>query len=256
MIKLNPLKVELFKFFKKKTTYISLIMLLAIEYVSGWIIKIQKIPDDKIFFYNAFYATSALVFIMIGMACSIITMEFQDNTLKNLLVQNYKRMSILLSKWMTLLIYMMLAYVLIYINDIIIKYVMFPKLKLLSKVGSYTLISKTFIYAGMLSLTIWLVLSIVFLVSNLFKSSGISITVGILTYLSASMIGTVLSWMIKKYSWIKLNPLNMIFLPSQFLNSSVRNITHLSISELVWGNICYIILFLMLDMFIFEKKSI
>lgn len=256
MTKLNPLKVEIFKFFKKKSTYVSLVILISIEYISAWIIKIQKISNVKDFFYNSFYATSALVFIMIGMACSIITMEFQDNTLKNLLVQGHKRAEVLCSKWLTLLAYMVLAYVLIYVNDFIIKFTMFPKLKLFSKVGSYTLISKTFAYIGMLSLTMWLVLSIVLLVSSLFKNSGISITVGILTYLSASMIGTLLSWLIKKWSWIKFNPLNMIFLPSQFLDSTVHSVTHLSISGLVTGNICYVILFLILDMLIFEKKSI
>ena len=96
MTKLNPLKAEIFKFFKKKSTYVSLVILISIEYISAWIIKIQKISNVKDFFYNSFYATSALVFIMIGMACSIIAMEFQDNTLKNLLVDRYPQLRLYL----------------------------------------------------------------------------------------------------------------------------------------------------------------
>ena len=72
-----------------------------------------------------FSATSWIVFIMIAAASTIISMEAQYGTLKNLLYRKYSRGEILVSKWITLVIYSVYLYLLAIIVTVLMKLILF-----------------------------------------------------------------------------------------------------------------------------------
>src|SRR5690625_7272834 len=103
---------ELFKLYKKKSTFIlfgavTLIMIL-ISVVSK---TNPDIFEPESVFTSAYAAYAWIVFIMFIQASTIITMEFQSETIKNLLYRNYTRSQVIISKCITLFIYSIDLYV-------------------------------------------------------------------------------------------------------------------------------------------------
>src|SRR5699024_5613708 len=84
-------------------------------------------------FTTAYSAFAYIVFVMIVQASTILTMEFQYGTIKNLLYRNYSRTQIIISKGLTLLIYSLFLYVSMVVISIIIKAIMFPDLGFLQE---------------------------------------------------------------------------------------------------------------------------
>ncbi|WP_257593992.1 ABC transporter permease [Lactiplantibacillus plantarum] len=65
----------------------------------------------KQFFQLNFISAPFLVLFMIAATASIITMETQYGTIKNVLSQRYSRTQVLISKWLVMLTYSVYLYV-------------------------------------------------------------------------------------------------------------------------------------------------
>ncbi|HBK5801642.1 TPA: ABC transporter permease, partial [Enterococcus faecium] len=99
-------KQELFKLIKKKSTAVLSVLLVVLLIGTALLAKkYTTIIDPVEMTAQLFSATSWIVFIMIAAASTIISMEAQYGTLKNLLYRKYSRGEILVSKWITLVIY-------------------------------------------------------------------------------------------------------------------------------------------------------
>ncbi|OYN37291.1 hypothetical protein B7D92_08955 [Staphylococcus aureus] len=63
--------------------------------------------------------------------------------------------------------------------------------------------------------------------------------------------------LIKKWEWLKWNPLNMLNISPQLLDYKYfSKMTHLDNTEMFIGNFVYIIIFLILVTLVFKKKNI
>lgn len=253
------IKQELFKMYKKKSSFIfpSIIIILMIVFAC----LVKKYPDvlhPELQFKSGFSGFSWIVFLMIVQASTIITMEFSYGTIKNLLYRKYSRIQIIISKFIALFIYSLILFVSIVLISLLLKLILFGKLDILSVPDNgMNLITELALNAVGNYIGMWLILSIILLLSCIMKSPGLSIAIGIILYFALSVISGILFVLIDKFEWLKWNPLNMLNISPQLLdNDSLSKLTHLTNTELFVGNFIYIIIFLILVAITFKKKNI
>lgn len=117
--------------------------------------------------------------MLIAATSNITMMEFQSGMIRPLLYRKYSRTQVLISKWLVILGYSIILYVVSFIWSLILKLVLFN--------GTFALTSTllTHLVQNLVAqwLTTWLLLSVVFLMTNAFKSSAVAVSVGIIGYL-------------------------------------------------------------------------
>ncbi|HAV0276448.1 TPA: ABC transporter permease, partial [Enterococcus faecium] len=61
----------------------------------------------------------------------------------------------------------------------------------------------------------------------------------------------------QKWEWIKWNPISMLNLQNQIGNEEImKQLTHLSTNQMLFGNLAYIVLFLALGYLVFKRKNV
>ncbi|WP_311407434.1 ABC transporter permease [Liquorilactobacillus uvarum] len=254
------IRQELFKLMHKKSTIIGTIALLLLMTIFAVFSKLQpSFSDPKGEFIAAYGGTSWVVFFMIAACSTIVAMEFQYGTIKELLYRKYYRGEILASKWITMFIYSLYFYVLSFVFSVILKVVLFNSKFSFSDIytNDQSVMHVTLVtYAGNF-VGLWLLLSLVLLLANVFKSSAAAISVGIVGYFATSIVSSLMFMLINKWEWLKWNPLNMLNLSDQLSNSTViGTLTRLSNTELVWGNLVYTGIFLFLGYLVFRRRNV
>ncbi|MBT1145105.1 ABC transporter permease subunit [Lactiplantibacillus argentoratensis] len=249
---------ESFKLLKKKSTLWISILLAVVTFGVALLGRLKPtIFPAKQFFQLNFISAPFLVLFMIAATASIITMETQYGTIKNVLSQRYSRTQVLISKWLVMLTYSVYLYVMTSVLALIGKFIFVNnKFSLTDKGDVHQIWLDWLITLSSNFLTVWLLLSLVFLMATLFKSSAAAISIGIIGYFALSLLNGFLVVLINLYEWVKWNPLNFLNYPAQLNNPALSQITKLSTTQLFWGNVCYIILFLLIDWLIFRKRNV
>lgn len=252
------IKQELFKLFKKSSTWMSLSTLIVVQILFAVLASNNpKVFNPQETFMQGYYGTTLMVFFMIAASSSIITMEFQYGTIKELFYREYSRGKILISKWVVTFIYSVGLILIINITSLIIKFILFPKVNLNAPVGEkYTVLTSTIVVDFANLLTLWLILSLVLLISNLFKNSAAAISVGIIGFFLTNIMSSMLLVLVNKWPWLRWNPLNMLFYPAQIISPNEIHLTKLTSTQLFSGNLLYIAIFLALGYVVFRRRSI
>ncbi|MCE5150122.1 MULTISPECIES: ABC transporter permease [Staphylococcus] len=252
------IKQECFKLYKKKSSYIIPIIILALMVAQAIFSKKFDdiiLPQSSI--KSAFSGFSWFIFLLIIQASTIISMEFYHGTIKNLLYRNYTRTSIVISKIIALLIYSLFYFVITIIGAIILWALFFNDINLLESKGNELNLLNQMLLTGVGTFVgTWLVLSITLLISCAMKSPGVSIAIGIVFYFATSILSGVLTLVIDKWEWLKWNPINMMNIMVQVIEESFKKTTKLELHELFMGNIIYITISLVLVVVIFNKKNV
>lgn len=250
---------ELFKLTKKKSTIAVSVLLVAYMVIFFIFVREnQNIIDPPSVVSQLGGGLSWSVFVMIAAASTMIAMESQYGTLKNLLYRTYSRNQVLASKWITLFLYSIYLYLLIFVTNICLKFILFPDISLSDKLeGSSTIIESMGYFMLGNFIGLWLIISLVLMISCFFNTSAAAISAGIIFYFASSILSGLMMMVIEKWNWLKWNPINMLNLPKQIGSESVMiDFTHLTTDELIIGNIVYIILFLGLGLLVFRRKNV
>ena len=254
-------KQELFKISKKRSTLV--LSILLVIFMIALAVMGKNYPDyfsGSGLFLDKFGAPGVITFIMIAAASVTIAQEFQYGTIKNLLYRRYSRTEILFSKWLALLIYSLYLYVLSLVVSLILKFALFSNVELgaafnpnSGSVWQVTLLSSLAQFTGL-----WLIVSLVLLLACLFNSSGAAISAGLIFYFATNIVSNIMTGLISRYEWLKWNPLNMLNLNYQVVDSTgyIQQITKLSNAQMWTGVLVYIAVFLALGLFAFRKKSV
>lgn len=205
---------------------------------------------------GAFNGTLFLAFFLIGVASTIVASEFQHGTIKALLYRKYYRGEIFASKVITLFLFSIVNYVLIFLYTLILKFVLFSNVALDAKVGKTTVLGQLGLDLVGSFIGIWLILALVLLIANLFKTGSAAITIGILSYFAASILQIAQSFAIEKWNWLKWNPLNMLNVGAQISDSTFKSVTKLSTPLLTTGSLVYTVIFLLIGYYIFKKRNV
>ena len=158
--------------------------------------KSDSLKGSLQYFYSQYGVFIIVVIIMV--AGTIVSEEFNKGTIKLLLVKPYTRTQILLSKFLTVLIISAFVIVSTILMQILVGGILFGFESLFEPVVVYNLSTNAiqeiniFAYLGIQTLTqlpiIILLATLAFAISTIFSNSALAITVSLLGYMGASII--------------------------------------------------------------------
>lgn len=158
--------------------------------------KSDSLKGSLQYFYSQYGVFIIVVIIMI--AGTIVSEEFNKGTIKLLLVKPYTRNQILLSKFLTVLIISAFVIVSTILMQILVGGILFGFGSIFEPVVVYNLSANAiqeiniFAYLGIQTLTqlpiIILLATLAFAISTIFSNSALAITISLLGYMGASII--------------------------------------------------------------------
>ncbi|MQS88840.1 ABC transporter permease [Lactobacillus salsicarnum] len=254
------IKQELYKISKRKTTYILPIITIVFMFLAAIMIKnVSESGDTAIdsaaYFVDLYSGLTWVVYLMIFAGSTIITQEFEFGTIKNLLYRKYSRTEILISKWMTLLIMNICYFVMTIIVSVFLKFIFYSDVTFDMTINNHSLFSAMLMNVLGNFLVTWIVLSLVLMISTLFKNSAVSVSVGIVFYFGASVLSMFQTLAIQKWDWLKWNPLNMLNVGRQVQSPEMHQMTQLSTNSMIIASFVYIIIFLAIGYYAFRSRK-
>ncbi|KRN04728.1 ABC transporter permease [Holzapfeliella floricola] len=259
-------KNELFKLRKKSSTWI-MILLMFVIMLLGPILTI--LSGSEVMSYTAISSAGALwlVVTLISSAGSILSMEYEYGTIKELFASKYSRGKILISKWFTIFIYSIILNILLVVYTGIIYYagrLLTTNMSFTwseNAISGETVTTMTESFLRMLAsdfINAWLVISVVFLLASIIKKSSLAVTLGLVFFLTSSMISSLLSSLMKltNLDWLKYTPFNMLFLNFNESTASLEKVAHLNATQLGIGSLIYIIIFLIIGLLFYRRKEV
>ncbi|EOH94726.1 ABC transporter permease [Enterococcus pallens] len=250
----HAVKQEVFKLMKqhvilKQTLKVSgLILLVALVTKFG---NFEMLSPNKLV-RTCFNSGWLIVFFMVYLASQTFSMEFRFGTIKNLLQKNQQRRTIFFSKLITLVGYSIYLNVVAVVVTISLSMILFPEVSL-----EQTEIIRT-LFANLLGnfVGMWLFASLALMISLIVTNESLASMLGIATYFLSSMLAGMQFILLDKFSWLRWNPLNMLNLSNQLINSGMEKLTQLATNQLLIGNIVYILGFLLIADVVFSRKKI
>ncbi|MGG4266979.1 ABC transporter permease [Peribacillus simplex] len=208
--------------------------------------------------------TSFVTLFVVIVCSSLVSSEFSDGTIKQLLIRPYKRWKILLSKYITSLLFAALLLSSLVIFSYLIGIIFFGNGSYSDKildpsafgefkpvvVGSYFVDMMVYWIPGFLVIT-----TIAFMLSTLFKNQALAVGISIFILFASSPLNMVIQSFIGKYEWLKfvlfphLDLRVYISGPMEMFDGAT-----LGFSMGVLG--IYYLIFLALTFFFFQKKDI
>lgn len=251
---------EIFKITRKNSTWISTAFLISVEVLFAILSKIYPktfVPTET--FEALYFARPIITFYMIAATATIITMEFQYGTMKQVLYRRYGRGEILISKWLAIFIYSVYWYVMGIGVAMLLKTMIFHhRIPLHQNAGDgLTVFGKSMEVSFAALVTLWLLLSLVFLLANVFTNSAAAVSVGIIGYFATFIVMQLLTLLIQKWDWAKWNPLTMMLYPSMLANpGTYQQLLNMEPWQMLLGNVIYIALFLGIGYRVFMRERV
>lgn len=169
---------EVFKCWKKSTFKIVAILLIFTPILYSWLIRKA---DNTLSIDTSFELIIFLINICIVIfASGLISLEFENGTIKNLLIQPNSRVKILYSKYITLILFVLIFYSL-FITGIIIGGITIPSVTIEYNWIFLSVIFKSIILA-----------SISFLLSLLFKSTSKAVLFSLIIVFLGEKINSII----------------------------------------------------------------
>lgn len=207
--------------------------------------------------------TSFVILFVVIVCSSLVSSEFSDGTIKQLLIRPYKRWKILLSKYITSLLFAALLLASLLIFSYLIGIIFFGNGSYSDKimdpasfefspvvVGDYFVDMIVYWIPGFLVIT-----TIAFMLSTLFKNQALAVGISIFILFASSTLNMVIQSFIGKYEWLKF-----VLFPHLDLRGYISGTMEmfdgatLGFSMGVLG--IYYLIFLALTFFFFQKKDI
>lgn len=248
---------ENLKIVLKVSTWILTILMIIGSPLVPIFLKFADVPfsaPDVI--YQSFNLYFIVIVLSLIIASESVSSEFSRGTIKLLLIRPWDRWKILLSKFISVIIFSIAATVLFLIVNIIFAYILFPA-------------SGSSIFSGLaptpdLFLTVvynyiraFVLITVAFMLSSLFRSTALSITISILLYFSGNTLNGIFRLFIKPEDTGTIKYLLSTNLDlTQYFTSPTGTfgVTSLGFSLLVL--LAYVVVFLVITWLSFVKRDV
>jgi ABC-2 type transport system permease protein len=206
--------------------------------------------------------SSLVTLFVVVVGSANVAAEFSDGTIKQLLIRPHRRWSILLSKYIAVIIYALLLVATLVVSGYIIGLILFGSGDFNMKIFEVTLegrkeaIVGTQFFLKMLYYlpSLLIIMSIAFMLSTLFKSQALAVGIGIFVLFFSSTLGGIILMLADKYVWAKFLIFPHLDLTVYALQERIlEDITlpfSLSILALYYG------IFMIITFFFFQKRDI
>ena len=204
-----------------------------------------------------------IIIIILITSSTIISNELKEGTIKLLLIKPYTRNQILLSKYLSMIIVMVLSIIYLYLTQLLIGgfYLGFSSLQekvviynfQLSTIMCYNIFGYTFLRI-LLKLPMLILLSTLsFLISIITSNNILSLTISLIIYIfSASIKSLAINYNLKIMKYL----LTMNWNINEYLFGKLSEYKYLNLTTSIIICIIYYIFLLILSFMIFNKKDI
>lgn len=206
--------------------------------------------------------SSLVTLFVVVVGSANVAAEFSDGTIKQLLIRPHKRTSILLSKYIAVVIYALLMVVTLVISGYLIGLILFGSGDFNMKIFEVTLEGRkeavvgTQFFLKMLYFlpSLLMVMTIAFMLSTLFKSQALAVGIGIFVLFFSSTLGGIILMIADKYAWAKLLIFPHLDLTVYALQDKILENITLPISLAILA--VYYAIFMIVTFFFFRKRDI
>ncbi|MFS0637313.1 ABC transporter permease subunit [Mesobacillus foraminis] len=195
-------------------------------------------------------------------ASASVSSEFADGTIKQLLIRPHQRWVILLSKYLSVLIYSLMLLAVLIVSGYIVGTILFGSGDFNAKFVEITLEGEKIAVVGTQFLlkvlyyipSLLVVLTIAFMLSTLFKSQALAVGVGIFVLFLSSTLGGIMILLTEKYTWTKFLIFPHLDLTVYALQEKILQDVTLPVSLATLA--VYYIVFLLITFAFFQKRDI
>ena len=258
MIKL--VQNELIKINTRKSTHVYTCLILLFALIGGIVYSQLSEAKTNWEYMNDLAIAGGVVITLFAViiASSTIAAEFSDGTIKQLLIRPHSRQSILLSKFIAIILYSLL-WIAIYILSTLITGWIFFGLGSFSadivegtktvQVGPQSFLKMLYLVPGLV-----LFVTIAFMLSTLLKNQAIAVGFSIFALFSSATAGALIGLVVDKFSWMKYLPFPHLDLTVFTRQEAILNTVTLPISLGILS--VYFVLFMLVSFGTFTKRDI
>lgn len=199
-----------------------------------------------------------MYFAVIVIGSNMMAMEFEYGTIKHLVATHNNKFLIYMSKMIMISIYDIVMHALIFIFTLGISMMLYGSNLPFTKIyNHHSLIHSLITMTLSDQFATILVITTVFLIASLSRTSSIAATGGIIFIIFGSGISNILVKTLgTALPFVKWNPGNMFNVGFQFTTPGVIKQSLLTDSQLIIGNLIYTVLFIVLGYIAFSRKRI
>ena len=222
--------------------------------ISSWTFMVDQVTG----------VASFVTLFAVIICSSSVSAEFSDGTIKQLLIRPHRRWKILLSKYISTVLYAGLMLLVLVIAGYLVGLTFFGSGSFNEKMldpGSYeavkTIEAGPYFFELMLY---WipgflLILSIAFMLSTLFKSQAIAVGVSVFILFASSTLNALIMFLVERYEWLKYVLFPHIDL-RRYLMESLPMFEGATVGFSLAVLAGYYLLFMAIAFFAFQKKDI
>ncbi|GHP13603.1 membrane protein [Lentilactobacillus fungorum] len=254
---IDLLRQELYKMVHQKSIQFSPLILFSLMLFVGF--ASIHTGDLNDYISQGFAAAQWLDILIIIASANIISMEFEHGTIKHLIAQHNQRLLIYLSKMIVIGIYCVVLHLCAFIFAIVVKYAVYGNSYPFSAIyDNHQTVMQNLLTSILSNLfSCLLVVTVVFLIASLSRTSSIAAVVGVLFIFMATAVSRILINTVgRALPSIKWNPGNMFNVAFQFLTPDVYQQSMLTNTQLVIGNLIWAVIFIALGYGAFKRKRI
>lgn len=215
------------------------------------------------FMNNVVYGMTTLVTLLAVIVCSAsVSAEFADGTIKQLLIRPHQRWAVLLSKYISLMIYSLILVATLIAAGYLVGLITFGNGDFSAKifelaidgqkeaaVGPQFFLKMAYYLPSLLVIT-----AIAFMLSTLFKSQALAVGIGIFVLFVSSTLGGLIVMLAEKYEWAKYLIFPHLDLTIYALQDKILGDITLPISLAILA--VYYAIFMILTFIFFQKRDI
>lgn len=252
------IKEEVYKQFHKRGWLIAACIMVLGEIGFGLLGKAQPTWFSARSLAASDYVAGGLVlFIAIASTASIVSMEYQYGTMKQILYRQYYRSQVFVAKVITVLLQLAFLQVLASGTNVVLTLILHPGFDWGGNAANGEVFWQTYLKSlGGSMLQYILLLSVVLLLSTLFKSNAAAIATGLVGYFLITIAASLLMLAIEQYHFLKWNPFTFLLAGSQILNPGMAQSTYMSTETMIAGSLVYSVIFGFIAYLSFRKRSI
>ncbi|WP_349409977.1 ABC transporter permease [Pseudalkalibacillus sp. SCS-8] len=242
------------------------------QYINQRINQQQKYLDENVnpdavsnwhYMNNVVFGTTVLVTLLaVIISSASVSSEFADGTIKQLLIRPHPRWAILLSKYISLIIYSLILVVTMIVSGYLVGLIIFGNGDFSAKIFEMAIEGQKVAEVGpqfFLKIAYYLpslliITAIAFMLSTLFKSQALAVGVGIFVLFVSSTLGGLIVFLAEKYEWAKYLIFPHLDLTIYALQDKILGDITLPISLLVLA--MYYAVFMSLTFVFFQKRDI
>lgn len=253
---LTLMKQEYYKAFKQNRLYSWLALSFLFPLAVMTIFKTQRSGEVVV---NFGQATLYIVFAGIIITALSVSQEFDFGTIRPLLSRRFSRGQIFASKLLLNLSVYLALFVTAFLGTMLAKVIFVPKFNLNAKMATlgrgWEVMGQTFLIT---MLQMVFIAALVLLITNLVKSSGAAIGLGVAMIVGTPILTSLSALLIEMAPIMKWNPFN-IYLGIAMLElpkTAFKDLVHLSQTTVLWVYLLDIVLMYGVAYWIFKKRSV